>query len=67
MAIEWLGKRCMMRVSKIVRVMMDDETVFPFKHLTAEPGRSWRKKAEALKNAGRVERWAERLPRTRLR
>ena len=28
-AIEGLGMRCMMRVSKIVRVMMDDETAVP--------------------------------------
>ena len=46
-----------MRVSKIVRVMMDDETEFPFKHLTVKPGRSWRRKAKAFKNAGWIERW----------
>ena len=57
MAIEGLGMRCMMRVSKIVRVMMDDETVFPFKSLTVEPGRSWKKMAKAVKNAG----WTGRL------
>ena len=56
-AIEGLGMHCMMRVSKVVRVMMDDETVFPFAHLTVEPGRSWRKKAKAFKNAG----WIGRL------
>ena len=54
-AIEGLGMRCMMRVSKIVRVIMDDETVFPFKSLTVEPGMSWR--AKAFKNAG----WVGRL------
>ena len=32
--------------------MMEDETVFPFKSLTAEPGKSWRAKAKAFKNAG---------------
>ena len=42
---------CMMRVSKVVRVMMDDETVFPFKSLMVEPGRSWIRKAKAFKNA----------------
>ena len=47
--------RCMMRVSKIVRVMMDDETVFPFKSLTVAPGKSWR--AKAFKKAG----WIGRL------
>ena len=47
----------MMRVSKIVRVMMDDETEFPFKSLIVEPGKSWRAKAKAFKNAG----WIERL------
>ena len=47
----------MMRVSKIVRVMMDDETEFPFKSLTVEPGKSWRAKAKACKNAG----WVGRL------
>ena len=57
MAIEGLGKRCMMRVSEIVRVMMDDETEFPFKSLTVEPGKSWRAKAKAFKNAG----WIGRL------
>ena len=41
--LEVLGKRCMTRVSKVVRVMIDVETVFPFKRLTVEPGRSWRK------------------------
>ena len=39
-AIEGLGMRCMMRVSRTVRVMMDDETVFLFKSLTVEPGKS---------------------------
>ena len=47
----------MMRVSKIVRVIMDDETVFPFKRLTVEPGKSWRRKVKAFKNAG----WIGRL------
>ena len=58
-AIEGLGMRYMMRVSKIVRVMMDDETVFPFKSLTVEPGKSWRAKAKASKNAGWIECWVE--------
>ena len=62
--IEGLGMRCVMRVLKIVRVM-EDETVFPFKSLTVEPGRSWRAKAKAFKNAGRIERRAERLPLSR--
>ena len=48
---------CMMRVSRIVRVMMDDETVFPFNSLLVDPGRSWRKMAKAFKNAG----WIGRL------
>ena len=56
-AIEGLGLHCMTRVSKIVRVMMDDETVFPFKSLTVAPGKSWRAKAKVFKNAG----WIERL------
>ena len=56
-AIEGLGMHYMMRVSKIVRVMMDDETEFPFKSLTVEPGKSWRAKAKAFKNAG----WIGRL------
>ena len=34
------------------RVMMEDETVFPFKSLTVEPGKFWRAKAKAFKNAG---------------
>ena len=58
-AIEGLGMHYMMRVSKIVRVMMDDETEFPFKSLTVEPGKSWRAKAKAFKNAGWIECWAE--------
>ena len=45
----------MMRVSKAVRVMMEDETVFPFKSLAVKPGESWRKKARAFKNAGWIE------------
>ena len=57
MATEGLGKRCMMRVSKIVRALMDDETEFKFNILTVEPGKSWRNKAKAFKNAG----WIERL------
>ena len=64
-AIECLGMHCMMRVSKIVRALMDDETVFQFKSLTVESGESWRAKAKAFKNAGWVGRWAERLPRSR--
>ena len=48
---------CMMRVSKIVWVMTEDETVFPFGSLTVEPGKSWRMKARAFKNAG----WTEAL------
>ena len=52
MAIESLGMRCMTRASKTVRALMDDETVFPFKILTAEPVESWRAKAKAFKNAG---------------
>ena len=55
--IEGLDMRRMMRVSKIVRVIMEDEAAFPFKSLTVEPGKSWRKKAKAFKNAG----WSERL------
>ena len=39
---------CMMRVSKIVRVMMDDETVFPFKSLLVEPGRSLEEDGESV-------------------
>ena len=64
-AIEGLGMRCMMRASKTVRAMMDDETVFSFKILTVEPGKSWKAKTKALKNAGWIERLAERLSRTR--
>ena len=40
-----------MRVSKIVRGMTEDETVFPFGSLAVEPGKSWRKKARAFKSA----------------
>ena len=58
-AIEGLGMHYMMRVTKAVRVMMEDETEFPFKSLTVEPGKSWRKKARAFKNAGWIECWAE--------
>ena len=36
---------------------MDGETVFPFARLTVEPGKSWRNKAKAFKNAG----WIGRL------
>lgn len=45
----------MMRASKIVRAMTEGETVFPFETLTAEPGKSWRKKSKAFKNADRIE------------
>ena len=47
--------RYMMRVTKAVRVMPEDETVFPFAGLTVEPGKSWRKKARAFKSAGWIE------------
>ena len=63
-AIEGLGMHYMMRVSRIVRVMMDDETVFPFKSLTVEPGESWRAKAKAFKNAGWIGRLGGVRPRT---
>ena len=53
-AIESLGMRCMMRVSKAVRVMPEYETVFPFKSLTVAPGTSWRKKARVFKNRRRM-------------
>ena len=48
---------CMMRVSKIVRVMMEDETMFPFESLTVEPGKSWRKKARAFKSV--FDKWKQ--------
>ena len=54
-AIEGLGMRCMMRVSKTVRALKDDETVFQFKRLTVESGKSWRAKAKAFKNAVRID------------
>ena len=60
-ATEGLGTHCMTRASRIVRALMDDETVFPFKSLTVEPGKSWRAKAKAFKKAGRIGRWAERV------
>lgn len=35
MAIEGLGLHCVTRVSKIVRALLEDETVFSFEILTA--------------------------------
>ena len=54
-AIEGLGMHYLMRVSKGVRVMMDDKDIFPFRSLTVEPGKSWRRKAKAFRKAGWVE------------
>ena len=58
-AIESLGMFYMMRVSKGVRVMMDDKDIFPFWSLTAKPGKSWRRKAKAFRKAGWIGRWVE--------
>ena len=54
-AIEGLGMLCMTRVAKGVRVMMEGGETFPFKNLTVEPGKSWRKKAKAFRKAGWIE------------
>ena len=51
----------LMRVTKKVRVMMEDGEVAPFDELSDAPGMSWRRRARAFKKSGRIERWAERL------
>ena len=58
-AIEGLGMHYLMRVSRGVRVMMDDDEIFPFSSFDVNPGRSWRKKAKAFRGAGWIECWVE--------
>ena len=45
----------MMRVTKKVRVMMEDGEVSPFDELSDGPGMSWRRKARAFKKSGWIE------------
>ena len=52
---------CLMRVTKKVRVIMEDGEVAPFDELSEAPGMSWRRKARAFKKSGWIERGAERL------
>ena len=54
-----LGMFYLMRVTKKVRVMMEDGEVSPFDELSDGPGMSWRRKARAFKKSGWIERWAE--------
>ena len=46
-----LGMFCLMRVTKKVRVMMEDGEVSPSDELSDEPGTSWRRKARAFKKS----------------
>ena len=50
-----LGMFCLMRVTKKVRVMMEDGEVSPFDELSDAPGTSWRRKARAFKKSGWIE------------
>ena len=54
-----LGMFCLMRAAKKVRAMMVDGEVSPFDELSDAPGTSWRRRARAFKNSGRIERWAD--------
>ena len=54
-----LGVFCLMRVTKKVRVMMEDCEVSPFDELSDALGPSWRRKARAFKKSGWTECWAE--------
>ena len=60
-AVEGLGMRCLMRVTKRVRVMMEDGEAAPFDELADASGASWRRAARAFKKSGWIECWAERL------
>ena len=53
--IAGLGMFCLMRVTKKVRVMMENGEVSPFDEPSDAPGRSWRRKAKAFKKSGRIE------------
>ena len=50
-----LGMFCLMRVTKKVRVMMEDGEESPFDELSDAPGTSWRRKARAFKKSDRIE------------
>ena len=54
-----LGMFCLMRVTKKVRVIMEDGEVAPFDELSEAPGMSWRRRASAFKKSGWIERWAD--------
>ena len=56
-----LGMFYLMRVTKKVRVMMEDGEVAPFDELSDAPGMSWRRRARAFKKSGWIECWAERV------
>ena len=51
----------LMRVTKKVRVMMEDGEVAPFDELSDAPGMSWWRKARAFKKSGMIERWGGAL------
>ena len=59
-AIENLGMFYLMRVTKRVRVKMENGAVAPFDEVSETLGRSWRIKGRAFKKAGWIECWAER-------
>ena len=44
-----------MRVTRKVRVMMEDGEVSPFDELSDAPGTSWRRRARAFKKSGWIE------------
>ena len=57
--IESLGMFYLMRVTKKVRVMMEDGEVSPFDEMPNAPGKPWRRRAKAFKKSGWIECWAE--------
>ena len=59
--IAGLGMFCLMKVTKKVRVTMEDGEASPFDDLPDAPGMSWRRKAGAFKKSGWIECWAERV------
>ena len=54
--IEGLEMFYLMRVTRKVRVMMEDGEVSPFDELSDAPGKSWRRRARAFKKSDRIER-----------
>ena len=58
LTMESLGALRLTRATKKARVSMEDGEAAPFYDMPNAPGKSWRRKARAFKNSGRIERRA---------